>query len=420
MLFNNLTTQRKASLIVKNSNFYIEIAKFVQAYTTIVKNPNEFLSEIGEQLIDQKKQHLTWDQLVKIMQTCDLGFSGVPSKMDLIVYYNYALEMGSVTALEKRIASVDEVAEAQKHYYNFVDEAKTTAEEEYQKQKKIYEARLREMGYVDGKISVAKAKNWTSAIMMFFSIVIGMIGIVGFFVNNAIVSTIGKIIPVWEPQYIGSIIMVLLMFLLFALFNKLYIGSKYEYTKLKQASATIFAKEDEMLAKQQILKKKLDEVSKDYSIVIKEINDKNKRFDVKENIDKLKATNKFYLKLCETEQLSEISEKTAIEVKAAEEDFAPIKLTKEQEENVRDVKKEVIGLQGQLDTEAYNEKFEKSTKAKKEEDQNVQSENEEVDEDTKQKLDEQKREQERKSFNESMDYVKDLLGLSDDNSAKEK
>ena len=56
MLFNNLTTERRASLIVKNSRFYIEIAKFVQAYTTIVKNPNEFLAEINEPFIDAKKQ----------------------------------------------------------------------------------------------------------------------------------------------------------------------------------------------------------------------------------------------------------------------------------------------------------------------------------------------------------------------------
>ena len=40
MLFNNLTEERRASLIVKNSRFYIELAKFVQAYTIIIKNPD--------------------------------------------------------------------------------------------------------------------------------------------------------------------------------------------------------------------------------------------------------------------------------------------------------------------------------------------------------------------------------------------
>lgn len=424
MLFNNLTTERRASLIVKNSSFYIEIAKFVQAYTTIVKNPNEFLTEVGEELIDPKKQHLKWEQLVKIMQSCDLGFSSVPTRMDLVVYYNYALEMGSVKALEKKIASVDQVAEAQKHYYNFVDEEKTNAEEEYQKQKKVFEARQREMSYVDGKISVSKAKNWVCAIMMFVSILIGMVGIVSFFVDNVLVSTIGKIIPVWKPQYVGSIILLIVMFLLFALFNKLYLKTKYEYVKLKQASVTIFAKEDELVAKQQLLKKKLDEVSRDYNIIIKELNDKTKKFDVKHNIEVLKSTNKFYQKLCEAEELSEIAEKAVSDAIAIEDDdFAPIKLTKEQEENIQSIKKEVIGLQGQIDTEAYNEKFEKSTKNKdktEEKDSEKSQEENEQDEKLKKEIEQQKLDQERKGFNDSMDYVKELLGMSDENGTKEK
>lgn len=428
MLFNNLSTERRASLIVKNSEFYIEIAKFVQAYTTIVKNPNEFLTEVGEEPIDPKKHHLKWEQLVKIMQSCDLGFTHTPTRMDLVVYYNYALEMGSVKALEKKIASVDQVAEAQKHYYNFIDEEKTNAEEEYQKQKKIFDARQREMGYVDGKISLARAKNWTCAVMMFISIVIGMIGIVGFFVQNAIVTTIGKIIPIWKPQYVGSIILVVLMFLLFALFNNLYMKTKFEYVKLKQASVTIFAREDELLAKQELLRKKLEEVNKDYNTIIREINDKNKRFDVKHNIDVLKATNKFYQKLCEAEELSEIAEKVATETIAMDDDdFAPIKLTKEQEENMQGIKKEVIGLAGQIDVEAYNEKFEKKSKHKKsdEEESEKQEADEEIeksanDKKLKEEIDKQKMEQERQGFNDSIDYVRDLLGLNNENSGKEK
>ena len=90
-------------------------------------------------------------------------------KMDLIVYYNYALEMGSVKSLEKKIASVNQVAEAQKHYYNFVDEEKSIAEEEYQKQKKIYDARQREMGYVDSQIVISKTKNYLCVFAMFLS-----------------------------------------------------------------------------------------------------------------------------------------------------------------------------------------------------------------------------------------------------------
>lgn len=421
MLFNNLTEERRASLIVKNSRFYIELAKFVQAYTTIVKNPNEFLVEVGEIEIDPKKQHLTWEQLVKIMQTCDLGFKKVPSRMDLVVYYNYALEMGSVKAFDKKIASVEQVAEAQKHYYNFVDEEKTIAEEEYQKQKKIYDARQREMGYVDGKISVAKFKNYLCVFAMFLSVVIGMIGIVGLMVENIVVSSIGKLIPVWEPQYVGGIILILIMFLFFAIFNRLYIKTRCEYVRLRHASMTIFAKGDELAEKQSLLKKKLDEVTREYRKVIKEIHDKKQRFDVKHNIDVLKATNKFYQKLCEVEELSEISEKAVTQsMSMSDDDFAPIKLTKEQEENIQSVKKEVIGLSGQIDMDAYNEKFEKSDKDNKKESDREENENELSDEELAKKIQDQKMEQERKGFEDSMSYIKDLLGKDGENSTKEK
>lgn len=427
MLFNNLTTERRASLLLKNSEFYIEIAKFVQAYTTIVKNPNEFLTEIGDAPIDVQKTQLNWEQLVKIMQSVDLGFKSTPTRMDLVVYYNYALEMGSVKALERKIASVDQVAEAQKHYYNFVDEEKTIAEEEYLKQKKIYDARKKEMGYVDSQISLIKAKNVLCLIALFVSVAIGMLGIVSFFVDNVIASSIGKILPIWKAQYIGGIILIALMFLLFWIFNHFYVKTKYEYVKLKHASLTIFAKEDELLLKQTILKKKLDEVTRDYEVIIREMNDKTKKFDVKHNIEALKATNKFYQKLCETQELSDIAEKAITEaVKAEDDDFAPIKLTKEQEENIRGIKKEVIGLQGQIDTEAYNEKFEKTDKEKpeeKEEDQKKEQEEQEA-QDEKQEIEqqvkEQKLEQERKGFQDSMDYVKALMGLNQENSTKEK
>ena len=422
MLFNNLTTERRASLIVKNSAFYIEIAKFVQAYTTIVKNPNEFLAEINEPLIEPKKEHLKWDQLKKIMHMCDFGFSHIPSDMDLLIYYNYALAMGSVTALEKKIASVDQVAEAQKHYYNFIDEEKTNAEEEYLKQKKLYEARQREMSYVDGKIAISKTKNVLLAIMMFLSVVIGVVGIVSFFVDNALASTLGKIIPVWKANYIGGIIMIVLMFVLFALFNSLYNKTKYEFEKLKEASITLFDKEDELVTKQQMLKNRLDEVNKDYNVVIKEINDKKKRFDVKHNIDVLKTTNKYYKQFCETEELGKFAENITSETtKASDDDFAPIKLSKEQEENIRAAKKEVIGLSGQIDMDAYNEKFEKSDKKKESKEEKEQDKIEkEEEQELKEQLESQKLDQERKGFQDSLDYIKDLLGMKDEKIEKEK
>lgn len=424
MLFNNLTTERRASLLVKNSRFYIEIAKFVQAYTTIVENPNEFLQEVGQAPINAKKDHLTWEQLVLIMQKVDLGFKRVPSRMDLVVYYNYALEMGSVKALEKKIATVDQVAEAQKHYYNFIDEEKTYAEEEYHKQKKVFDTRRKEMDYVDGQISAAKAKNVLCMIAMFLSVVVGMVGLVGFFVNNVIVSSVGKVIPVWKSQYVGAFILICVMFLLFALFNRLYVKTKCEYVKLKNASFTIFSREDELIAKQAILKKKLDEVTRDYNIVMKEINDKSKKYDVKHNIDVLKTTNKFYKKLCETDGLSMAVQKPqADNLALSEEDFAPIKLTKEQEENINMVKQEVIGLEGQIDKEAYIERFEKGKSSKKrdnKEEKENKEKQEKADDEVAKKIQEQKLEQERKGFQESIDYVKDLLGLTQENSTKEK
>ena len=347
------------------------------------------------------------------MQVCDFGFEHSPSDMDLLIYYNYAITMGSVTALEKRLASVDQVAEAQKHYYNFVDEEKTNAEEEYMKQKKIYEARQREMSYVDGKIAVGKAKNVFLSIMMFLSVVIGLVGMVSIFVDNKIASTIGKIIPIWKAQYIGAIIMILLMFVMFALFNMLYNKSNYEFERLRQASATLFDKEDELIAKQQVLKNKLDEVSKDYNTVIKEINDKQQKYDVKHNIDVLINTNKYYQQFCETEELNKFAESFASEsTLVTDDDFAPIKLSKEQEENMRGVKKEVIGLAGQFDKDAYNEMFEYSDK-KKDKDEKEQEEIKKEDEELKQKLDEQKLDQERKGFQDSLDYVKDLLGMNE-------
>lgn len=419
MLFNNLTTERRASLIVKKSSFYIEIAKFVQAYTTIVKNPNEFLTEVNEPVIDVKKQTLSWDQLKKIMQNCDFGFGHSPSDMDLLIYYNYALSMGSVTALEKKIASIDQVAEAQKHYYNFVDEEKLNAEEAYMKQKKIYEARQREMSYVDGKLAVSKTKNILCAIMMFLSVVIGLVGIVGFFVNHKIVMVVGKILPIWKAQYIGAIILVVIMFLLFALFNSLYVKSKYSFEKLKQASITLFDKEDDLVAKQNILKNKLGAVKKEYRTVIKEINDKRQRFDVKHNIDVLINTNKYYKQFCEDEGLNKFAENITKETTmASDDDFAPIKLSKEQEENMRSAKKAVIGLEGKIDMDAYNEKFEYSDKKKKEE----EKDNKELEEDSelKEKLDEQKLDQERKGFQDSLNYAKNLLGINNEKTEKEK
>jgi len=426
MLINNVSTERRASLIVKNSAFYIEIAKFVQAYTTIVKNPNEFLQEINQPHIDKKTQHLSWEQMVEIMQKCDLGFTQIPTRTDLIVYYNYALEMGSVDSLDKKIATVGEVAEAQKHYYNFVDDAKDRAEEAYQKQRRIVENRRREMGYVDGQLTKIKARNWVCAIMMFIAVAIGMIGATGFFIDNVIVSSVGKIIPVWQPRYVGAIIMLAVMVGVFILFNNLFVRTKRDYVKLNQASATIFTRGEETYLKEQVLKRKLDALKKEFVTVQTELNDKNKKFDVKHNIDVLKTTNKFYQRLCEDEEsLTVVAEQAAVVNNVAkdfDDDFAPIKLTKDQEENMRGTKKEAIMLEGQIDMEAFTEKFE-SKKDKKDKDKDKE-ETKEAQEKAEQEEKEQKEQQEaeaaakaeeNKNMLDSVNQIREILGMNVDN-----
>ncbi|MBQ7917521.1 MAG: hypothetical protein IJ310_01740 [Clostridia bacterium] len=424
MLINNVSTERRASLIVKNSAFYIEIAKFVQAYTTIVKNPNEFLQEINQPHIDKKTQHLSWEQMVEIMQKCDLGFTQIPTRTDLIVYYNYALEMGSVDSLDKKIATVGEVAEAQKHYYNFVDDAKDRAEEAYQKQRRIVENRRREMGYVDGQLTKIKARNWVCAIMMFIAVAIGMIGATGFFIDNVIVSSVGKIIPVWQPRYVGAIIMLAVMVGGFILFNNLFVRTKRDYVKLNQASATIFTRGEETYLKEQVLKRKLDALKKEFVTVQTELNDKNKKFDVKHNIDVLKTTNKYYQRLCEDEEsLTVVAEQAAAVNNVAkdfDDDFAPIKLTKDQEENMRGTKKEAIMLEGQIDMEAFTEKFE-SKKDKKDKDKEETKETQEkAEQEEKEQKEQQEAEaaakaEENKNMLDSVNQIREILGMNVDN-----
>ena len=168
MLVENVVGKRRASSMMKTSEFYIEVAKFVQAYRTIVTNPNEFLTEIHAPTIDEKHDKLTWAQFVEIVHKCDLGFKTVPTNEDLVVYYNYALEMGTINQNERTLATVDDVADAQKHYYNFIDEAKDKAEEAYLRQRRTAHMRQSEYDVVDKQLSNIKAKNCVVIIAIFF------------------------------------------------------------------------------------------------------------------------------------------------------------------------------------------------------------------------------------------------------------
>lgn len=409
MLVENVTGKRRASSMMKTSEFYIEVAKFVQAYRTIVTNPNEFLTEIQAPTIDEKNEKLTWAQFVEIVHKCDLGFKVKPTNEDLVVYYNYALEIGTINPSEKKLATVDDVADAQKHYYNFIDEAKDKAEEAYLRQRRTANMRQNEFNVVDKQLSNIKAKNCVAIIFMLFAGLLGAFAVTSCLFTNPVIEAIGSIIPVWEKQYIGAIIIVIIAILLFALFDKLYLNTKREYKRLYSASATIFDRNRETYEIGQGLKRKLNSLKKDLKQVQAEINDKHKTYDVKHNIDVLKVTNKYYKKLCEFEEeldnaFSSAEKELSARPDYDEQEFAPVKLTKEQEENLRGVSKEAIKLEGQFDVDAYNEKFEKSTKK--------EEEKEEAQEQTEEEISKEQEQAEQEELLSSIDYIKSVLGMS--------
>lgn len=424
MLINNVNGERVSASMVKNSAFYIEVAKFVQAYTTIVSNPNEFLNEVKLPLIDEEKDMLNWNQFVKIMQSCDLGFQTPPTSEDLIVYYNYALEIGSLDKNTRRLASVDDVADAQKHYYNFVDEAADRAENEYLKQHSVAVSREREASLADNRLSLIKTANIVSFVFMMFAVAIGAFAVASLFFDNAVVSFIGRILPFWESQYVGAIILLIIAIILFVIFDRLYVKSKDKYLDLKVATAMIFKRSDETYRQEEILRRKLNKLKHDLKIVHEELNDKNKTYDVKHNIDQLKATNKYYQKLCDLEesmaskgssQRGFVDEQSAL----SGEEFAPVKLSKEQEENLHSVSREAINLEGVIDEEAYNEKFEKSTRS---EDSETKKEKTEEELEQEKKKQEEEEQQKRDELLDSIDYIKEILGFGtmDETSEREK
>ncbi len=419
MLVNNVNGEAVAASMVRDSEFYIELAKFVQAYTTIIHNPNIFLAEVGESAIDEKQGRVSWAQLVKIMTTCDFGFKKVLTDIDLKVYYNYALQMGSLDSINLRIASVSDIAEAQKHYYNFVDKAKDRAESEYLKQHKVYLNRENEMKNADNQLSLLSSGNVFAYIMMIFSMFIAVIGVVSLFLNNAIAEAVGKIIPVWEPQYIGAIILIVVGLIMFILFDKMHIHFHRKHFKLKLATEMIFVRGNESYEQEIYLKRKLTTLIRELKVIQAELNDKNKKYDVQENINKLKTTNKYYKQFAEEEPTSSFA--TSSNERAGDdernlrvEDFAPVKLTKEQEENLRRVSKEAIILEGQFDEDAYKEKFEKSRNEKEEASAEAQEDNKKRAEFAEKKNEEQLKIQEQELI-DSIDYIKGILGFSNNN-----
>lgn len=294
MLVNTFGKKLNASLVVKDSNFYIEVAKFVQAYTVILTNPNEFMQEIGEQKTKQTK--MSWDNLKKIMQTCDFGFAAPPTDSDLLIFYNYAIEMGSIARDDKRLASIEDIADAQKNYYNFIDDAKDRAESEFLKHHRIAKIREKEVLAVRKNLRLFSLQRWTAFSLMIVAVIFFCLGAAGFIIDYSLVDSVGGIIPFGSKQYTGAIIIVILSTLMFWVCDKWHLHSKQEYSKLNHASELLFSTDNQDFITEQILKFKLDLIKKDHEKIIKEINDENKTFDVKANIDKLLETNIYYQK----------------------------------------------------------------------------------------------------------------------------
>lgn len=424
MLINNVNGERVGASFVKNSSFYIEVAKFVQAYTTIVNNPNEFLREVGLSIIDEKRDRLTWTQFVKIVSGCDLGFKEVPTETELKVYYNYALEIGSLDSSVKKLATIDDVADAQKHYYNFIDEATDKAQSEYMKHHKVSISREREAANADSQLAMCKTLSVITFILTMFGVFIAMAGLVSFFYNNDLAQAVGSIIPVWEKQYVGAIILSAIGIAIFALFDNLFLKYQDKYRDLKVATSMIFKRNDETLAREHVLKNKLDKLKRDLSVIQAELADKDKKFDVKNNIKILKATNKYYQKLCELEEeMFDVSatQKTAKNLSnMAADDFAPVKLSKEEFENLHAVSKEAITLEGVIDEKAYNEKFEKSRVKTEEVNEKVESKEEKTEEAVVEEKEEQAENENKEKLEEAFDYIKSLLNINESIEENEK
>jgi len=360
MLVNTFGKKISASLVAKDSQVYIEVAKFVKAYTTILANPNQFLKGIGEPEINEEIDKLTWQNLTNIMQSYDFGFAEKPSNNDLLVYFNYAIEMGSISKKDKTLASVDDIADAQKNYYNFIDDATAKADAEYQKQQRITKLREREVNEIKKKLKSFNFQRWVAFSLSIISVILFCLGITGFFLSYPLVEFIGMVLPFLERQYIGSIILVLIAILMFYFCEKWQMRSKHEYQKINYSSQTIFSRNNSNFITEQILRRKLESLKRDLEIIKSELNDENKTFDVKTVIEKLTETNEYYKKFSKAQELlAEEDKQTQMSI-SDQFEMQDLSNNVEENENLQE-----ISLEGRFDDEAYNEKFENSKKKKK-------------------------------------------------------
>ena len=276
MLVYGVEGDRSAASLVKDSKTYIEIAKFVEAYTTIIQNPNEFLAEVGEEPINPETDILSWAQLVKILTTCDLGFDPVPTEKQLVSYYAYARQIGSISKEVKQLATVSDVAEAQKHYYNFIDEETEKVTTMYNKQHEIAENRAKEVQVIDNNLKKKKSKN----VLYFF----GMMASVFFIMLGASSAAFDLLGLGGHARFIVGIIFVVVGIALFYVFDKLYIKAKRDYFGYHKSTRDAVSRSEKTSLDEKVLRDKLAKYEKDLKIAKFELADKEKRFDVEKNI----------------------------------------------------------------------------------------------------------------------------------------
>ena len=355
MLIVDVEGEVSAASMVKDSKVYIEIAKFVLAYNTIVDNPNVFLKEIGEQPIDSENESLTWEQFVKIINTCDLGFNPVPTENQLAMYYSYAIQIGSISKEKKAFATVSDVAEAQKKYYNFIDDTTEKIEAQYNKQHQIAENRSEEALDAQKNIDKKRLKTWGILCAMGFGVFLCGLGLAGLFFDIGIVKFFG-----FGNRYVGAGIFIVVGFCLFFFLDRVYVKSKYDYLQYKKDSEKIISRSERTSRDEFVMRDKLDKFREDLKVAKYELNDKEKSYDVENCIEKLKQKNKYYQMLSENDEkthqgLFDELFKTGIDdlpMKDGRKSFANILadklfggLTPEESENLRNIQNgDFIGM----------------------------------------------------------------------------
>lgn len=297
MLFVDVEGEVSAASMVKDSKIYVEIAKFVQAYEAIVQDPNKFLTDINERPIDEETEVLTWEQFVKIATTCELGFNPKPDEATLVVYYSYAMQIGSISREAKRIATINDIAEAQKKYYNFIDDTTVIVENQYNKQHEIASRRAREAQEVESAISKKKLKIVGSSLGMAFGVLLCGLGLFGmFFEQLKIVKFIG-----FGNRFIGGIILMIIGFAIFFFLDRMFVKFRRDYLSYKDDTKNIISRSERTTNDELVLKDKLDKYKEDLKIAKYELADKNKNYDVTACIERLRGKNKYFQNMLESE-----------------------------------------------------------------------------------------------------------------------